>query len=85
MQHTHSTLPIVTLGTIRPEDSGISALNCTAKPKSLAVWSCLGIDNPPCPITPILTLSYVHHSSHQRFHRITMSLKRPFVPKSDVK
>ena len=42
------TLPIVTLGTIRPEDSGAarnaSALNCTAEPKSSAVWACLGVD-----------------------------------------
>ena len=39
-------------------------------------------------ITPTLTSSYVHHSSHQlttTFYSITVSLKRPFVPKSDVK
>ena len=44
-------LPIVTLGTIRPEDSG-AARNATefqhliahAKPKSPAVWACLGVD-----------------------------------------
>ena len=23
------------------------------------------LNNPPCPITPTLTSSYVHHSSHQ--------------------
>ena len=57
---------------------GVSALNCTARLKSPAVWACLGVDppdmprtligrakenalnNPPCPITPTLTLS-----SHQ--------------------
>ena len=48
------------------------------------------LNNPPCPFTPTLTLSTVHHTSHQltkmqRFYRITMSLKWPFVPKSDVK
>ena len=44
------TLPIIILGTIRPEDSGaarVSALNCTAKPKSPAVWACFGVDGPP--------------------------------------
>ena len=56
------------------------ALNCTAKPKSPAVWACLGVDpldmhripyqesggnNLPCPITTTLTSSSVHHSSHQ--------------------
>ena len=38
---------------------------------------------------PTLTSSSVHHSSYQltiqRFYRIIMSLKRPFVSKSDVK
>ena len=82
-------LPIVPLGTIRPEDSGaernarVSALNCTAKLKSPVVWVCLGVDPldmprtpyrasegkrsqyPPYPITPTLTSSSVHHSSHQ--------------------
>ena len=46
------------------------------------------LNNPPCPITPTLTSSSAHHSSHQlttTFYRITMSLKRPGVPKSDVK
>ena len=41
---------------------------------------------PSCHIT--LTSASLHHSSHQlttTFYRITMSLKRPFVPKSDVK
>ena len=37
------TLPIVTLGIIRPENSGATQ-NCTAKPKSSAVWACLGVD-----------------------------------------
>ena len=32
-------LAIVTLGTIRPE-----ALNYIAKPKSSAVWACLGVN-----------------------------------------
>ena len=50
--------PIVTLGTIRPEDSGaarnarVSALNCTAKLKSPAVWACLGVDPLDMPRTP---------------------------------
>ena len=49
-------------------------------PKSPAVWACLSenhpepligrakenaLNNPPCPITPTLTSSSVHHSSHQ--------------------
>ena len=37
--------------------------------------------NPPCRITPTLTSSSVHHSSHQF---TTTSLKKPFEPKSDV-
>ena len=44
-------------------------------------------NNPPCPITLTITSSSVHHSSYQlttTFFRITMLLKRPFVPKSDV-
>ena len=50
-------LPIVTLGTIRPKDSGakchgVSALNCTAKPKSPAVWAYLGVDPLDMPRTP---------------------------------
>ena len=45
-------LPIVTLGTIRHEDSGISALNYTAKPKSPAVWECQGVDPLDMPRTP---------------------------------
>ena len=50
--------PIVTLRTIRPEDSGaarnarVSALNCTAKLKSLAVWACLGVYPLDMPRTP---------------------------------
>ena len=45
------------------------------------------LNNPPCLITPTLTSSSVHYSSQrlQRFFRITMSPKRVFVPKSDVK
>ena len=46
------------------------------------------LHNLPCSIAATLTSSTVHHSSHQltgAFYRITMSLKRPFVPKSDVK
>ena len=39
---------IVTLGTIRPEDSAkghsVPALNCIAKPKSPTVWPCLGVN-----------------------------------------
>ena len=42
------TLPIVTLG-VMPR---VSALNCTAKPKSLAVWACLGVDPLDMPRTP---------------------------------
>ena len=34
------------------EDTGISALNCTAKPKSPAVWACLGVDPLDMPRTP---------------------------------
>ena len=45
------TLPIVTLVTIRPKDSGASALNCTAKPKSPALCACLGVDSLDMPIT----------------------------------
>ena len=43
-------LPIVTLGTIRPEDSG--AINCTGKLKSPAVWACLGVYPLDMPRTP---------------------------------
>ena len=83
---------------------GVSALYCTAKPKSPAVWACLGVDPPNMPRTGerTKTLSITHHAlspppshhhlyiilSHQlttTCYRITMSLKRPFVPKSDVK
>ena len=42
--------------------------------------------SPTMPYPPTLTSSSVHHSSHQlttTFLRIT--LKRPFVPNSDVK
>ena len=53
------TLSIVTLGTIRPEDSGavrnatgVSALNCTARPKCPAVWACLRLDPLDMPRTP---------------------------------
>ena len=52
------TLPIVTLGTIRPDDSGavrnatVSALIYTAKSKSTAVWACLGVDPLDMPRTP---------------------------------
>ena len=73
-------------GTIRPEDSG-AARN--------AVWACLGVDpldmprnavnNPPFPISPPShNHLYIIHliNSLQRFYLITMSLKRPFVPKS---
>ena len=45
------TLPIVTLRTIRPEDSG-AARNSTTKPKSPAVWACLGVDPLDMPRTP---------------------------------
>ena len=49
-------LPIVTLGTIRPEDSGaarkVSSLNCTANLKSPAVWACLGVYPLDMPRTP---------------------------------
>ena len=31
---------------------GVSALNCTAKPKSLAVWACMEIDPLDMPRTP---------------------------------
>ena len=27
----------------------VSALNCTAKPKSPAIWACLGVDPQTCP------------------------------------
>ena len=53
------TLAIVTLGTIRPEDSGavrnatrVSALNCIAKPNSPAVWACLGVNPLDMPRAP---------------------------------
>ena len=46
-------LPIATLGTIRPEDSGaaqkchrVSALNCTGKTQVSGVCACLGV----CPL-----------------------------------
>ena len=109
------TLPIVTLGTIRPEDSG-AAQNATEFSNKLysetQVSSRLGMSGGRSPRhakNPLSgrqkkTLSITHHTlspppSHhhlyiihlikwltlQRFYRITMSLKRPFVPKSDVK
>ena len=106
-------LPIVTLGTIRPRIARLRkmtrsfSINCTAKPKSLAVWACLGVDPLDMPRTPSSgewrkTLLTTHHAlspppSHhhlyiihlikwlKHFYRITMSLKRPFMPKSDVK
>ena len=50
------TLAIVALGTIQPEDSGaadrVPALNCVAKPKSLAVWACLGVNPLDMPRNP---------------------------------
>ena len=104
------SLPIVTLGTIRPKDSG-TARNATAKLHSeTQVSGRLGMSegwSPRHTQNPLSgerrkTLSITHHAlspppSHhhlyiihlinwlQRFYRITMSLKRPFVPKSDVK
>ena len=100
------TLPIVTRGTIRPEDSGaarnatgVSALNYTVKTQVSGRLSMSGVrsprhaqnplsgerakenalNNPPCPITPTLTPSSVHHSSHQltvqRFYRLKCHLK----------
>ena len=93
----------------------VSALNCTAKPKSPVVWACLGVDPLDMPRAPYRenALSITHHapSPHphiiictsfislidynvcivlqchlkDHFYRITMSLKIPFVPKSDVK
>ena len=106
-------LPIVTLGTIRPEDSG-AARNATSFIIKLysetQVSGCLGMSggiSPRHAQNPLSgerrkTLSITHHAlspppSHhhlyiihlinwlQRFYRIIMSLKRPFVPKSDVK
>ena len=40
------TIPIVRNAT------GVSALNCTAKPKSPAVWACLGVDPLDMPRSP---------------------------------
>ena len=106
-------LPIVTLGTIRPEDSG-AARNATSFIIKLysetQVSGRLGMSggiSPRHAQNPLSgerrkTLSITHHAlspppSHhhlyiihlinwlQRFYRIIMSLKRPFVPKSDVK
>ena len=106
-------LPIVTLGTIRHEDSG-AARNATSFIIKLysetQVSGRLGMSggiSPRHAQNPLSgerrkTLSITHHAlspppSHhhlymihlinwlQRFYRIIMSLKRPFVPKSDVK
>ena len=106
-------LPIVTLGTIRPEDSG-AARNATSFIIKLysetQVSGRLGMSggiSPRHAQNPLSgvrrkTPSITHHAlspppSHhhlyiihlinwlQRFYRIIMSLKRPFVPKSDVK
>ena len=106
-------LPIVTLGTIRPEDNG-AARNATSFIIKLysetQVSGRLGMSggiSPRHAQNPLSgerrkTLSITHHAlspppSHhylyiihlinwlQRFYRIIMSLKRPFVPKSDVK
>ena len=100
-------LPIVTLWTIEPEDSGVSALNCTGKTQVSGRLGMSGGISPRHAQNPLSgerrkTLSITHHAlssppSHhhlyiihlinwlQRFYRITMSPKRPFVPKSDVK
>ena len=96
------TLPTVTLGTFRPEDSGNAS--------ETQVSGRLGMSGGRSPrhAQNLLsgerrkTLSITHHAlspppSHhhmyiihlinwlQRFYRITMSPKKPFVPKSDVK
>ena len=106
-------LPIVTLGTIRPEDSGAAQMPLSFIIKLYSetqVSGRLGMSggiSPRHAQNPLSgerrkTLSITHHAlspppSHhhlyiihlinwlQRFYRIIMSLKRPFVPKSDVK
>ena len=76
-----SPLAIVTLWTIRPEDSGV--VFCQNKPESMDIWACLGVNpldmprtpywasegkhsqQPSMPYHPIFTSSYVNHLSHQ--------------------
>ena len=57
--------------------------------KSPAVWACLGVYPLDMPRTPYRTSEgkrIIHLINWlQRFYRILMSLKRPFVPKSNVK
>ena len=104
------TLPIVSLGIIRLEDSG-AVRNASIKLHSeTQVSGCLGMSGGRSPRhaqNPLsgerrkkLSITYhvlspqpLHHHLYiihlinwlQRFYRITMSLERPFVPKSDVK
>ena len=106
-------LPIVTMGTIRPEDSGAAQMPRSFSIKlhsETQVSGRLGMSEGRSPRhaqNPLSgerrkTLSITHHDlshppSHhhlyiihlinwlQCFYRITMSLKKTFVPKSDVK
>ena len=101
-------LPIVTLGTIRPEDSGAAQMPQSFSIKlhretqvsgRLAISGGISPRHAQNPLSGERrkTLSITHHAlspppSHhhlyiihfinwlQRFYRITMSLKRPFVP-----
>ena len=105
-------LPIVTLGTIRPEVAELRKMPQSFIIKLYSETQVSGRLGMSGGISPRhaqntlsgerrKTLSITHHAlspppSHhlyiihlinwlQRFYRITMSLKRPFVPKSDVK
>ena len=82
-------LPIVTLWTIRPEDSGVSALNCTGKSQVSVRLGMSGGISPrhthhalsPHPHIIICT-SFISSIAYNVF--IILQFKRPFVPKSDV-
>ena len=97
-------LPIVNLGTIRPEDSGCFSIKLH---RETQVSGRLGMSGGRSPRHALSgewrkTLSITHHAlssppSHHHlyiihlinwpecFYRIAMSLKRPFVPESNVK
>ena len=96
VSHTWLPLAIVILGIIRHEDCGAAfeqktSLICMPggkSPRHAQIVKENTLKNPTCPITPpsrhhlyIIHLTYILHC----FYHITLWIKWPLVPKSDIK